>query len=504
MVTVSPHKIFLIEDHDLALKIWRKIGVKNLDLIHLDAHIDFSLPAALPIQKIFKEASCLKELKESLEKTLTYLKYENDFDKQTNIGNFVYPAIVEGKVRNFYWIVPGGEKEFRKSAKFLTQTLKSFLADRKQRIEYARNSGLISTEILGRNFIICALERLPILKQKTLLDIDTDFLVIDSAINADNTKNIGKRKPWILPRELIDKVKNKVRHPEVITIAYSVNGGFTPMKYKYLGDEVAYYFLPKRFKRHFEKSSKAAQYFNLFLTSGNKDCYQKAARLNPAYQTTDNNYGPLYLALRKFSLAKKEFLRILKVDPKNPACLLGLGNIALERKYFKKAKKYFSSVLNSENHRLFREVKNQSLIALAQAEYGLNNFANAKKLLIRYKDIKPLNPQGYYLLGCIMEEEKDFQNSARFYQDAIRLGMLSIEPISKLFKISSHLLGKDAIIKYVIVKLKDLKKRFLRTKKLSHNTGKKILGAVLTEKRIIKLEKELLRINCKGRNQTNE
>ncbi|GAG05975.1 unnamed protein product [marine sediment metagenome] len=184
----------------------------------------------------------------------------------------------------------------------------------------------------------------------------------------------------------------------------------------------------------------------------------------------------------------------MRVDPENAASLSGLGNIALERKDFRKAKRCFSSALNSENHSLFAKVKNQSLLGLAKAEFELKRFDKAKKLLSHFQNLEPLQPQSYYLLGRIFEKEKDFERSATLYKDAIRLGFNSIEPISRVLKISSHLKEKNAIIKYVIVKYKEFKKGFIRTKRLSLKKGKKVRGSRKIEKKMVALEKRLEKI----------
>lgn len=41
-------RIFLIEDHDEALKVWREKKIKDLDLVHIDVHIDFGFHPAKP------------------------------------------------------------------------------------------------------------------------------------------------------------------------------------------------------------------------------------------------------------------------------------------------------------------------------------------------------------------------------------------------------------------------------------------------------------------------
>lgn len=499
MPTNEPAKnIFLIEDHDQALGVWRKKKASNLDLVHIDAHMDFGFYWAKPIQRIFREAKTLKGLKRDLEYSLAFRHYEKDFSKQTHIGNYIYPAMQEGIVKDFYWVVPGGLKEFKGSTKFIRTLLKdilrgdSFGLNRGLRaIPQTIAKGIISTRLLGRNFTICTLEKLPILKQKILLDIDTDFLVIDSVLNAGNTRKIGKRKPWILPLDLVNILKRKIKHPHLITIAYSVNGGYTPIIYKNLGDQIAYYFAPKKFNREFKNNSEAAYYFNLFSSTRKKEYYHKAAKLNPAYRVTDNNYGPLFLSLKKISLAEKEFKKILCADPENPAALLGLGSVALERKDFNRAEKYFFSIRRLENHKLFTRVKNQSLFGLARAEFGLKNFTMAKELFIRYLSTEPLHAQSYYFLGNILEKEKDFGKAAIFYKDAIRLGLCSIRQMSQLLKICYHLKEKDDIILYVLRKYKEFKKIFHRTKSLRLKRGEKITRIRKIENKMAIFEKRL-------------
>jgi len=494
--------VFLMEDHDEALKIWRKRDIRGLDLIHLDAHIDFGFHEARPIDKIVNEAGSVKELKEKLEYSLSFLHYEKDLNKQTDIGNYIYPAIEEGIVRNFYWIVPGGLKEFNDSKKVIKDILKDVIkrqGNKKITLEGGRN-GVISADCLGRNFTICTLDNLPFFAKDIILDIDTDFLVIDSVLNADNTKNIGRRRLWISPEELAKTLKEKINNPRITTISYSVNGGWTPMGYRYLGDELACHFEPLRFSGRFKTSRRAAQHFNLFNSTGKKEHYQRAVELDPAYRLIDNNLGPLYLLLRRFSRAEEEFERILRVDRQNPASLFGLGVIALERKEFFNAKRCFHSASRHiGNNRLFATTKKHILFELGRAEFCLKNFKRAKELLLAYKNIFPLEPQSYYLLGRVLEKEKNFLEAAIFYKDAVRLGFGGTEPLFRLLKISSHLEDGYAIIKYVTVRYRDFKKEFARFKKPNLG-GKRTEASAGFEKKILSLEKRLraCRINLKG------
>lgn len=75
------NEVFLVEDHDEVLKVWKKKNIKGFDLIHLDAHIDFGFFIAKPLDELLKEAKSVKDLKKRLEYTLNFLHFEKDFDK---------------------------------------------------------------------------------------------------------------------------------------------------------------------------------------------------------------------------------------------------------------------------------------------------------------------------------------------------------------------------------------------------------------------------------------
>ncbi|RJO64477.1 MAG: hypothetical protein C4540_04125 [Candidatus Omnitrophota bacterium] len=483
--------IFLIEDHDEALGIWRKKGVKGLDLIHLDAHLDFGVYDAFPIQEVILKARSLKELKESLEKSITYRSFQSDFSKQLNIGNYIYPAMQEGIVRNFYWVVPGKSQNLKKSFKLLKSLFKDIFRypAHLQSVRFDTNNGRVKARLLGRNFVVCSLDSLPFLGQGVLLDIDTDCLVTSSLSYANATALIGKRKPWIQPAELVRLLKKKIKKPKLITVAYSVNGGYTPIKYRYLADEIAYCFAPQAFKAEFALSKKAAQYFKDFLRTQQTVYYRKAVALDRRYRAADNNYGPLYLSIGRLSQAKKEFLKIKKADPGNPACINGLGLVVFKRKDFREAKKLFLAALRHCQGALFGNIKKQALFNLGQARFGLKDYRGAERSLLRFRQLEPMHAESRYLLGLIFEKKGDYRKSAEYLQDALRLGLLRIEILEKLLKIAWLLDNKNAIIILIRLRLKELKRFF---KKEENHNLKRALGKNSGVKfRIRRLEERL-------------
>ena len=477
--------IALIEDHHEALGIWRKKGFRNLTLVHIDAHIDFGFQPAKPIPQAINEARSLKELKRDLEYTFLFKRFRKDLSIQTNIGNYIYPAMREGIIKDFYWVIPGGAKEFRESRKQLRALIRKLAKQDLYPTNSTNAMNTIKTSLMGRRFVITTLDYLPVFGNKVLLDVDTDFLVADSLKNANATSMIGKRKIWIQPEEFVKILREKIKNPEFITIAYSVNGGFTPMKYKHLGDEIACYLAPQRFTRRFKQKLKAGEYFNLFSSTGKNEYYKKAVRLNPTYGKPDNNYGPLYLSLGKFSKAEREFRRIADADPKNPYPSVGMGEISLQKKGFPEAKRRFSYALRRRNN------LPEALFGLAQAEFRLKNFKKAKNLFHHYQVLKPMQPLSRYFLGCIYEGERNFEKAVACYQDTMRLGLIDIDVISRLLKTSFHIKAKDDVIRYALRKYRELKSEFKRIQRMNIKKKRKFKGLGRIEKKIAVLEKSI-------------
>lgn len=438
------NNVRLIEDHDEALGVWRKEGIKDLDLVHIDAHMDFSFYAAKPLEAAVEEAKSVKELKQSLERSLSFLDYESDFNKQANIGNYIYPAMREGLVKNFYWVIPGEAGEIKKSKKAIERIIKSCLSSKGSReLCYNKKRGVFEFSFLGRMFYVCGLDHLPLIHSSVLLDIDTDFLVINSVKNADNHADIGRRKPWMTPDALVNILNKKIKSPEVITISYSVNGGWTPIAYKHWADELAYCFSPRKFKNKLRASRTAAQYFGLFNLTGEKRYYWAAARIDPRYRAADNNDGPLFLSVNKLSLAEKEFNHILRADKRNPACLLGMGRIYFLKGKFCRAKSLLESAINlSKASKLFKETKDGAIFSLAKLEFKLGNLSKAKKLLFLYKRLHPLEGECYFLLGRILKKEGKLMAARKYDKDAGRLGYKVAKRSVRQIKFNGKLRGK--------------------------------------------------------------
>lgn len=487
------NNIFIIEDHDQALKIWRNNKVKSVDLVHIDAHLDFDFYRILPVKHIAECSHSIQELKRNLENSIAFSHYRENLDEQVYIGNYIYPALRDGIVRDFYWVIPGGRDGLRVSLGRIKALLERFSRKEGGRnVSYELRGQMMIGNLLGRKFIVCTLDHLPEFTQSVLLDIDIDFLFNKSYADASSAIGIKKMKPWLSPENLVNTLKDRLKNIHITTIAYSVNEWYTPIRYKYFGDEIAYRLDPSRFSRRFKRSLKAGEYFNEFILTGSRRCYRKAVKLNSSYRAKENNYGFYYLARRRFSAARGEFLRILKVDPTNPACLLGLGRVFMQKKDFSLAGEYFSKAIELIDSPLFGGLKRYAFFAAGVTQFKLKNFDESKRLLSRCGGIDALAGQGRYFLGRILEREKKFTEAALFYQEAIRFGFDEIKALSRLCNIAGYCSNISSVVDYMVLKYRRLQEALRAGPDTTSLKNKRFL---LRELRLFSIKKKLDRFS---------
>jgi tetratricopeptide (TPR) repeat protein len=195
---------------------------------------------------------------------------------------------------------------------------------------------------------------------------------------------------------------------------------------------------------------RAARYFDLFRETGEKEYYLKAAKIDSAYRAADNNDGPLYVAAGKWQSAEKEFLRIQRVDGRNPHPWLGLGEVALTRKDFKTARHYFQKARQyAAAWPRGKDERRESLLGSGRAALGLGRLGRARAFLEAFVRMAPLRPEGRYFLGCCHEKTGDWPKSAQYFKDAVRLGFGSLEALERLSRICCHLDANRDIINII-------------------------------------------------------
>ena len=167
---------------------------------------------------------------------------------------------------------------------------------------------------------------------------------------------------------------------DFVTIAYSVEGGYTPLKWKYLGDEVAARLkLPQQMdapepydkmrealiaqnhgdlataQRNFRSvgdklgSPPHFALAHLLANAGRTEearrFYERALALNPSYRNAWANAGLVFYGNGRYEAAEDACRRTLLLDPTDPYSHLGLGWIAARRKRWEQAVSEFSASL---------------------------------------------------------------------------------------------------------------------------------------------------------------
>jgi tetratricopeptide (TPR) repeat protein len=444
-----PKTITMMEDHDRAYQSWKGLAVRGRILVHVDAHIDFGWIPEMDLDEIGSDGKDLSKAPEVNTLLNPFLKSRK---KMVNIGNYICPAIREGMVKKFYWVVPDQSWKSAQGLRYIIKQLKQIL-----RINGCGNGKLVryadhlSCRILGTEVIVCCLGALEAIEEPVLLDIDVDFMLTEHIWDDLNPE----RWPWIFPEELFEKISLKINDIDILTIAYSVEGGFTPLKFKYLGDELRLLFeggLPaergsaghyKRKALLFEKENKlkeavdayeralsmddsdASVYFNLailYLGGVSKDAekaghfYNEAVNRDRSYATAYNNYGILYLRRNRLRKAQAEYKKFLGLSKDNCAVLNGLGHISLAQRRYVKAQEFFDQCLFA------RKDYPEARLGKGIVSFKQGRLKDAEELLVELKKDIPDEAEVYWWLGCIAQKRGEVPSAIENYKHAVMRG----------------------------------------------------------------------------------
>lgn len=364
-VGVDPvDRVFLFENHDRAYQIWREAQAKDQLLLHIDAHHD-----------------------------MWWAKK----DSEITIANFISPAMRDGLVREVIWVVPDASWGSRSAREQIVRHLRRMRRQHpgpRQRIHISRHS--ISVVLNGKRLTVHPLSLLPEIPDPVLLDIDTDFLVIPrvSHKKADEHSEV----PWCWPDELVGALRLRKVRTSLVTIAYSVEGGYTPLKWKHLGDELnlrltqpegasgelAFYSTLRnaailaarndgsaeaQFRRALELNpNSAAAHASLALYLFDRGRvqeaqgeYQTALGLDASYRSGYAQLGFVQFHEKRYDLAEREFTRMLELNPADAYSFLGLALLAKRKKSWTRAHELLKSCIAHdakiiEAHRLLGDV----------------------------------------------------------------------------------------------------------------------------------------------------
>lgn len=334
--------VSVVENHDAAYHQWRSAGVAGRVLVHVDAHHDMA--------------------------------WIGDGDQLT-IGNYVCQAIKDGLVREVIWVVPDGAWASRSQRSALRRHLKTL--QRTYQVGTATIHGgyhWLSTRLGTVPVTICSFDSLPPLSEAVLLDLDTDFLMLPVVAYFQDDR--PGETPWIWPEELVAALRTKEIRSDIVTIAYSVAGGYTPLRWKYLGDELALGWIADSpaaatVRRGFQLVRQAAlaleptahaesvsaleqavgclpasatpPYLLAKLhqragdTAEARRWFSRAIALDPAFRGPHSSRGFACLSQDRLDEAATEFEELLSLEPHNEFAWLGIGRLSLIQCQWKEA-----------------------------------------------------------------------------------------------------------------------------------------------------------------------
>lgn len=364
-------KIFTMDGHNEAYHRWKEQGVKDRIVVHIDAHVDFG-PAALKSPMDLLKAQSRDELYAMLRSNRRWKRFEMPESERIHIGNYLHPAIIDGIAREIWWIVPDAFFSEKGKRRLLKKTLTLF--KRRGFLSHVRGTieeGLICGDLCHCPFHVTTLAGLPRFGEDVLLDIDTDFLIPNSVWGFRRGYHIPScRRPWIWPDELVSRLKASGITSDLVTIAFSVEGGFTPLWARHLGNETAallkndsrqlnlkeLYAERRRgliakcslhvdqamtaFERALELNpSDAPSLFNLAILSLDKGdiekahtLYQKCIQIDQTYLSEYATDGIAFEVMRRFRDAEREFRGAVALDPNSADAHTNLANMLMAQK----------------------------------------------------------------------------------------------------------------------------------------------------------------------------
>ncbi len=349
--------VFVVENHDEAYYAWKEVGVQRRVLLHFDAHIDFAWIAPSP--DILLKQTRLADVFSALHQTPFWTLSGQTQEERTNLGNYIHQAIQDDIVREFVWVYPE-DPDLAKQARKVRSILESLAATAPQLFQLFRPTslGCFEGRIYGKRFRALPYSAFSTqaFEEDVLLDIDLDFFIVRS-LYSRHYPYADVRIPsfWLSPAEFVARLHASGLRYEYVTLAYSVEEGYTPLRLKFLGAELATRLarsLSDEEERGFRilrdlfgtdapphptsavqaledelsrSPDSAALHFNLaMLLLELNDIpraashYAHAIEADPSYRTRYNHAGPVLLDLGLVQEATASYERMKRLDQAHP------------------------------------------------------------------------------------------------------------------------------------------------------------------------------------------
>ncbi len=459
LVGVEPiEQIVMMENHDDAYYAWQKAGLRDRIVVHVDAHIDFGWMPERDLAELLQVRS-LRELEEQSAKPSLWNFSGVTIGNLINVGNYLNPALREGIVRSMYWVAPDGFFRTPQQRKRLEKMLDTLGKTHPQAYEkIARAGQALRAKIYGKPLTVCPLSDLPEFEETVLLDIDTDFLVIDSMSASYPYAEPLEASPWIWPDKLVAKLHERRLRTDFVTIAYSVEGGYTPLGCKYLGDDLARllrdpsssisdrrimslkresalqtqekklsearHALMHGLARDSQDASIHYQLAQLFYKDQRLDDarahYKQAAALDPSYRNAYNNFGPVYFKLGRLADSEGEYRKALTLDPDDADASYGLADLCAAQR------RWHEAIHHYRRARELRSDDGRAHLGLGYVYAKIRDWVSAEDELRRILTSERYGARAQYWLGYVCSKRRHWDDALAAYRAARRLGHRSI------------------------------------------------------------------------------
>ena len=369
----------LVDLHDAALYTWRDAGARGDVLVHVDAHHDADAE-------------------------------EWDF---ITISNFVWWALREGVVRDVFWVVPDASWNTRQSRAAIRQSIERLVGQHHDASFVQERERSVHATIAGRSFTACALSSLPAVRG-ALLDIDVDYLLVPDI--ARESSALDHAFPWIWPPALVAALRATGVSPSMVTVATSVRGGFTPIEWKYLGEELCAVLSGERLDGYEALRAGAEAELRSDLAAA-RIAYREAMHHLPASPGVRYRLARLALRLGNAEAARTLFQEAAALDPSYRAGVSegrrwqNSGNVAAERRVY-------AAALRMDPDNALAE------LGLARIEAARGRDTQAIEHFHRALARDDTLVDGHRGIGACLERSGDFEGAIRHYRRSLRLELL--------------------------------------------------------------------------------
>ncbi len=204
---------------------WQRRSSPPPALIYLDAHLDLQFVSKERIERLrqCKTPEAVRALAKP-----HHLWPDGDFSY--SIEDFLYPAAQLGLLEQVIWVTPPHvDTEDLQQAFIRLQQMEGVELEALE--SFRRNpGGWIEGCLFGLRLTICSIDQLEDipLPAACALDIDVDYFI---SVPGDFV--------WVNPVEIFSAVCALPTKLVDVTISFSVSSGFTPLRYRFLGDFLA-------------------------------------------------------------------------------------------------------------------------------------------------------------------------------------------------------------------------------------------------------------------------